>query len=873
MRGNNRYISVRTKIILVAFLVVIVLSSVFFALSDVLFLKDYKEIERQEIQEDVSRVQDALQNELLQLGASAQDWATWDDAYTFIKDRNATFVQANLGVESIVNLDVDAAVFITMDGTITFQRSVDRTAHTEAVSDGLAEYVQAHPRVAPRGEASDITTGVYLMPSGPMLIASHPIRTSEDEGPVRGAVLFGKRLTSAYMAEIGDIAHLSVRLLSADDGSVPASLHGSYESLVVPVDTHTIVAYAPIVDGFGEAVAYMRIEEKRPIFNQGLDTLRLFGGIFTLHALVTALAIFLFADRFALSRLTRLSTEVEAIRRGVGSKRQVTEGSLDEIGSLARVMNAFVRETGSSRTSLERANARALAELREREKFKLAVDHANEHVVITDANGVVLYANEAAARTTGYPVKEMIGSKPSLWGRQMPPAFYKALWQTILVEKKNAVGEVTNRRKDGERYIAAYNISPILDERGEVAFFVALERDITNEKNARAAIEAEVLSKTKELREEQARFLASVNSLAIGFAIVDTKGVILQHNPALARMLRVDRPFAHIRDVSDRIPACKGQMEVAMKACIDHRTGYEHKDVSFENRFLHVSMTPVFADADREGEVIGAVLLVEDTTAARAIDQAKSEFVSLASHQLRTPLSTINWYVEMLLAGDAGKMNAEQRSFLDEIHTGSTRMASLVSALLDVSRLELGGFTMGHQQTDMKQAVADVWTDYAPRIKQNGVQVRTECAPSVFARLDAKYVRMVVQNLLSNAIKYTPDGGTVQVHVDLVSAGGAFGGRAFQTPVVGLSVEDTGYGIPLEAQGHIFEKMFRADNVREKIQDGTGLGLYIVKSIVDHAGGSVWFASEENKGTTFYVVLPAAPVSKTGSKRTLGRKK
>ncbi len=872
MRRTGAHLSVRTKVILIAGLVVSILSGSFYALFNTVFLRDYQDIEHEDALEDMSRVQDALRNELGQLGSSAQDWGTWDDAYAFVQDKNAAFVQANLETESVVNLAVDEIVFVDADGVPVFHRSVDRSVHADAPSDGLEAFVQAHPRIAPR-EGSDVTAGVYRLPGGPMLVASHPVRTSKDEGPVRGAVLLGKRLTPAYMEDIGDVAHLSARLLSLEDAAVPADARRSVDTTVMPIDRHTIAAYAPVLDGFGQPAAYVRLVEKRPVYNQGLNTLRTFAGIFALQAVVTAILIFVLLNRFVLSRLGRLSKEVESMRAGGGRLSFVTEGVADEIGTLARVVNGFIRAGAGARASLERANARAVAELREREKFKLAVDNANEHVVITDADGVVLYANAAAALTTGYPVKEMIGSKPSLWGKQMPPAFYKDLWQTILVEKKNAVGEITNRRKNGERYIAAYNISPILDERGNVAFFVALERDVTNEKNARAAIEAEVLSKTKELREEQARFLASVNSLAIGFAIVDTAGNVLQQNPALTRILRVQRPFAHIRDVSDRIPACKNRMEASLKSAMDHRSEYVHKDVPFENRFLHVSMTPVFTGIDRQGEAIGAVLLIEDTTAARAIDQAKSEFVSLASHQLRTPLSTINWYVEMLLDGDAGPMNPEQRSFLDEIHTGSTRMASLVSALLDVSRLELGGFTMGHQRTDVKQAVADVWTDYAPRAKQRGVSVRVECKPSVLVSLDAKYVRMVVQNLLSNAIKYTPEGGKVRVRAEPVPAGGAFGGRTFQAPVAGILVEDTGYGIPAEAKKHIFEKMFRADNVREKVQDGTGLGLYIVKSVVEHAGGSVWFDSEEKKGTAFYVVLPAPAAEKRRTTRLVAREK
>lgn len=241
------------------------------------------------------------------------------------------------------------------------------------------------------------------------------------------------------------------------------------------------------------------------------------------------------------------------------------------------------------------------------------------------------------------------------------------------------------------------------------------------------------------------------------------------------------------------------------------------------------------------------------------IDKAKSEFVSLASHQLRTPLSAINWYSEMLLAGDAGALNEEQKKFVDEIYAGNQRMVELVNALLNVSRLELGTFLVEPAPTDVAALAQSVIDEQKPEIARKQQQFTASLASGLPQyQMDQKLLRMVVQNLLSNAVKYTPEHGTVSLDLSRASDG-----------ALRLRVADTGYGIPKEQQKKIFSKLFRADNVRAMDTEGTGLGLYIVKSIIDHAGGSIRFESEEGKGTTFFVEFPAEGMKKRAGTKSL----
>ncbi|MEZ6255215.1 MAG: CHASE domain-containing protein [Patescibacteria group bacterium] len=263
------------------------------------------------------------------------------------------------------------------------------------------------------------------------------------------------------------------------------------------------------------------------------------------------------------------------------------------------------------------------------EKFKLAVENASDHIIITDPNGVILYANKRVTQITGYSQEEVIGKTPSLWGGQMPKEFFEHLWHTIKVEKNIFSGDIANKRKDGTAYIASIQISPVVDTRGEVKFFVGIERDVS-----------------------------------------------------------------HDRDV----------------------------------------------------------------------DRAKTEFLSLASHQLRTPLSALRWYAEMLESGDGGQLTAEQQEYAHTILVSSTRMIELVNALLDVSRMESGKIEVSATMVSPLELLTSLISELKPQLDEKQIIPQLNVAANVSnVYADEKLLRNVYLNLLSNAIKYTPQGGAISI--------------------------------------------------------------------------------------------------------------
>lgn len=295
----------------------------------------------------------------------------------------------------------------------------------------------------------------------------------------------------------------------------------------------------------------------------------------------------------------------------------------------------------------------------------------------------------------------------------------------------------------------------------------------------------------------------------------------------------------------------KTSIEKGIVTSMPFKTVLKRKDGTFIP--VSDSAAPI---KNKLGLVVGCVIVFRDVTKEREVDQAKTEFVSLASHQLKTPLSAIRWYTQMILGGDAGKINKEQREFLTEVEYENERMIELVGALLNVSRIELGTFAVEPKPTNILELCDGVIKELKQMIEKKKQKVVTKYAKDIpEMNIDPKLIRIVFQNVLSNAVKYTPDKGSVTVEISK------------DEKDLKVQVKDTGYGIPKEQQDKIFTKLFRADNVRKVITDGTGLGLYIVKSIIESSKGKIWFESEEGKGTTFYITLPlTGMIQKEGNK-------
>lgn len=227
-------------------------------------------------------------------------------------------------------------------------------------------------------------------------------------------------------------------------------------------------------------------------------------------------------------------------------------------------------------------------------------------------------------------------------------------------------------------------------------------------------------------------------------------------------------------------------------------------------------------------------------------NKMKTEFVSIASHQLRTPLSAIRWVTELLISGRLGDLNAKQLDYLNDIKHGNERMVRLINDLLDVSRIEMGKFSLQPEPTDIAKIVQGLIKDFEPFAKASNIELSLKTKPYLpLAYVDSQRIGLVIQNILDNAIKYMQGKGKVNIEVSLANP-----------KFIKITIEDTGVGIPQNQQKFIFQRFFRSDNILKRQTIGTGLGLFIAKAIVDASGGKINFKSKENVGSTFWFTIP-----------------
>lgn len=282
-------------------------------------------------------------------------------------------------------------------------------------------------------------------------------------------------------------------------------------------------------------------------------------------------------------------------------------------------------------------------------------------------------------------------------------------------------------------------------------------------------------------------------------------------------------------------------------------SGYQYVRKDNTKFPVAITVTPVFINK----KIIGTIEVFRDITKEKSIDRAKSEFVSLASHQLKTPPTAIKLLTERILSGSIGQFTEKQREYFNDIRSSNQRMIDLVNTLLSVSRIELGTFTIQPVQQDICALLQNIVNELRPAIDNKHLRIEQACSKNnPMLLIDGPLFHMVIHNLLMNAINYTADGGTIKLESREMNAGQTLGEKLLEEDSFVIVVADTGYGIPINQQSKLFTKFFRADNALEKHVDGNGLGLYIVKSVLENSGGLIWFASEENKGTTFYIAIP-----------------
>lgn len=270
-------------------------------------------------------------------------------------------------------------------------------------------------------------------------------------------------------------------------------------------------------------------------------------------------------------------------------------------------------------------------------------------------------------------------------------------------------------------------------------------------------------------------------------------------------------------------------------------------DISFEDPKLDLR---VITDRilDEGGAPMGFIKLISDRTRENQLLRAKTEFISVAAHQLRTPLTAVNWAFEALAGA---QLPPEQTELVATGFSAAKKMLKTVNDLLDVSKIEEGRFGYQFEEVDIVSYLEEVLASSNQMAAQYGIKLYFQRPAETMphALVDKQKLSMVLYNLLDNAIKYNVQNGQVTVAVT----------KEEGEPFLRVSVQDTGIGITPDEVEKLFGKFFRASNAIKAVPDGTGLGLYIARNIIQRHGGRMWVESELNRGTTFFLTLPTDP--------------
>jgi PAS domain S-box-containing protein len=345
---------------------------------------------------------------------------------------------------------------------------------------------------------------------------------------------------------------------------------------------------------------------------------------------------------------------------------------------------------------------------------------------------------------------------------------------------------------------------------------------------------------------QQARLSQIFESTSDGIVLVNGTGEVLWANRRAAQLFDATAAEAlkGRRLVETVRAACNGRPETAdgLQAFLTGRAAGEGDlELAVGERIVHWIGQPI----DDGPMLRGFTITFQDVTREREISRMKSDFVSFAAHQLRTPLSGIKWMLE--LAAEEPGLSPALSSCIAGAASSASRLVAMVADLLDVSRLESGLIASNARETDLVGLTRAVLAELAPQITEKGHEVEVATTPEAelaSVLIDDQLLRQAMVNLVSNAVKYTPPGGRIEVAVALED------GR------VVWRVTDNGIGIPERAKANIAEKFYRADNATAVDANGRGIGLYMVRLIITRFGGRLHWTSEEGRGTTFGFTLP-----------------
>lgn len=588
------------------------------------------------------------------------------------------------------------------------------------------------------------------------------------------------------------------------------------------------------------------------------DSFRIISVLFILFLLIFGGSLSILYSRRITDSITDLTNISKKIMDGDLSVRS-TINSKDEMDYLSKTFNKMLDKINEKNNRLKKESM----------QLKILLSSINEGLLLIDKDYNILLSNAAAPKIIrtqmghfrGKNLKDIVDILHNM--DSIPPD--KWPFEYVFNSGKSISLKLNDgyyfKTKEGRIFPVELATGPIDNgfEKGAVVVFkdttemklIEEEREFSR-KNLESVLKSIYIERDN-VQEEKDKLEALLNSMGDAVLAIDEEKKVIAFNPVAEKMTGLKISELEKNTFDEKIKFIEEETKKEKSDFIEKVLAGGEKaelnDLAIFNKkgkmvLVDINAAPI---KNYKGKIIGCIIIFKDVTFKREAERMRTDFISIVSHQLRTPLSAMKWFLEILLDGDVGKLKKEQTDVIKEIHESNKSMIDFVNQMLNVSRIESHRLAINIEKIKLCDTISELLKEIKPFFKEKKQRLSYSCIADKKLEIntDKNLLRNVLSSVLLNASRYTPQKGNIDLEVS-----------RFDKNFVLFKVKDNGIGIPDDEKVKIFRKFARASNAIRYEANGTGLGLYIVKSIINMVCGKIWFESAENKGTTFFFTIP-----------------
>ena len=477
---------------------------------------------------------------------------------------------------------------------------------------------------------------------------------------------------------------------------------------------------------------------------------------------------------------------------------------------------------------------------------------------IINSSGIAEEANQAFLDLTGYKIEEISSLKiEKLFDNYQT---WDYLESKISKERIVRGEDIVVLTKNGRKIPTSLWASSRKNIKREIIGYFISFSDITEVKELQEKLEEKVRERTKELKEsekiliktlneveaarseieeERRKTVAAFTNIQDGLLIFNHSAYLSLINPQAENILDVKREQVLGKHIFKLNPFEKFRPLVSLFG--PEIKSISKKEILLNGLVVEVSSIPMMI----KGEKAGSLIVLRDITREKMVEKTKAEFVTLAAHQLRTPTSAIKWSLRMLLDGDRGEITPDQKEAIEKTYKTNDRVIYLINNLLNADKAEDGKYISETKLSSIEEVINLAIEEKKEEIERKKINLKIKKEEKIpMVMLDTDGIRLAIDNFLDNAVRYTSSNGNITIYLWV------------REKELEVHFEDNGMGVPLSQQSKLFTKFFRGSNIMKVDTEGSGLGLFIAKNIIEAHGGRTWFQTQEGKGSIFSFSLP-----------------